>query len=134
MEKQTRQIIITALFLMILGIILGAFGAHGLEGKVSPEKIASYEVGVRYQMLNALGLLIFAALKPVFNFSLKPAFFCILLGIILFSGSIYGLTFQEKGAPLAKVLGPVTPLGGLLMIIGWTIVLLKVIRTPKTGN
>lgn len=134
MEKQTRQIVITALLLMIVGIILGAFGAHGLEDKVSAEKIASYEVGVRYQMLNSLGLLILAALKPQFSFSLKPTFVCILIGIVLFSGSIYGLTFQEKGSSVAKILGPITPIGGLLMIIGWTITLLKVICMPKANG
>lgn len=128
MEKNTKQIVVTALLLMILGIILGAFGAHGLEGKVSLEKIASFEVGVRYQMLNAIGLLALAALTPIFNFNLKSVFWCILLGVILFSGSIYGLTFQEKGAGLAKILGPVTPLGGLLMIVGWCIALLKVLK------
>ena len=119
---------------MITGIILGAFGAHGLEDKVTPEKIASYEVGVRYQIISALGLLALAALKPVFNFSLKSTFVCMLLGVVLFSGSIYGLTFQEKGSSIAKILGPITPIGGLLIIISWTMVLLKFIRTAKTSN
>jgi len=129
MEKNTRQIIITAIILMVLGIILGAFGAHGLKGKVSPEKIASFETGVRYQMLNALGLLAIAALKPVFHFPLRTVFVLILCGVVLFSGSIYGLTFQEMaGMDLGKVLGPVTPLGGLLMIAGWMVLLIRVIR------
>jgi len=132
MEKNTKQIIVTALILMILGIILGAFGAHGLKGKVSVEKIASFETGVRYQLLNALGLLAIAALKPAVHFSLKTVYVLILCGVILFSGSIYGLTFQEMGSlNLGKVLGPVTPLGGLLIIIGWTLLLVRVIRAKN---
>ena len=132
MEKQTRQILITALVLLILGIILGAFGAHGLKGKVSPEKIASFETGVRYQMLNALGLLALAGLNRVIDFPLKAVIIFLTTGIILFSGSIYGLTLQEiMGWNFSKILGPITPIGGLLMIIGWTILLVKVLKMQK---
>jgi uncharacterized membrane protein YgdD (TMEM256/DUF423 family) len=128
LEKQTKNTIIIALILLISGIILGAFGAHGLKELVSSEKINSFEVGVRYQMLNALGLLALAALKPQLNFSIKNAVILILIGVICFSFSIYGLTFLLKGASLGKVLGPITPIGGLLMIVGWTLVLIKVLK------
>ncbi len=128
MEKQTKNIIIIALVLLISGIILGAFGAHGLKDLVSSEKINSFEVGVRYQILNALGLMTMAALKPQFNFSIKNAVIFILLGVICFSCSIYGLTFLLKGDSLGKILGPITPIGGLLLIIGWCLILLKVFK------
>ncbi len=128
MEKQTKHTLIIALILLISGIILGAFGAHGLKDLVSSEKINSFEVGVRYQMLNALGLLAFAALKPQLNFSIKNAVVFILLGVICFSFSIYGLTFLLKGDSLGKVLGPITPIGGLLMIVGWSLILIKVFK------
>lgn len=128
MEKQTKNTLIIALILLITGIILGAFGAHGLKDLVSAEKIASFEVGVRYQMLNALGLLTLAALKPQLNFSIKNAVVFILLGIICFSCSIYGLTFLLKGDSLGKVLGPMTPIGGLLMIVGWSLILIKILK------
>lgn len=128
MEKQTKNTLIIALILLIAGIILGAFGAHGLKDLVSAEKIASFEVGVRYQMLNALGLLTLAALKPQLNFSIKNAVVFILLGIICFSCSIYGLTFLLKGDSLGKVLGPMTPIGGLLMIVGWSLILIKILK------
>lgn len=127
MNKQIKQLVTTALLLLILGIILGAFGAHGLKGKVSPEKIASFEVGVRYQMMNALGLL---ALSNKLAGSIQTTFVLVLGGVILFSGSIYGLTFQANSSAITKVLGPITPIGGLLMIIGWTIALWRVIKTP----
>ena len=128
MEKQTKNTLIIAFILLILGIILGAFGAHGLKDLVSSEKINSFEVGVRYQILNALGLMTLAALKPQFNFSIKNAVVFILLGVICFSCSIYGLTFLLKGDALGKVLGPLTPIGGLLLIIGWSLILIKVFK------
>lgn len=128
MEKQTKNTLIIALILLISGIILGAFGAHGLKDLVSSEKINSFEVGVRYQILNALGLMTLAGLKPQFNFSIKNAVVFILLGVICFSCSIYGLTFLLKGDSLGKVLGPITPIGGLLLIIGWSLILIKVFK------
>lgn len=128
LEKQTKNTLIIALILLILGIILGAFGAHGLKDLVSSEKINSFEVGVRYQILNALGLMTLAALKPQLNFSIKNAVIFILLGIICFSCSIYGLTFLLKGDSLGKILGPITPIGGLLLIIGWSLILIKVFK------
>jgi uncharacterized membrane protein YgdD (TMEM256/DUF423 family) len=128
LEKQTKSTLIIALLLLISGIVLGAFGAHGLKDLVSSEKINSFEVGVRYQILNALGLMTLAALKPQFNFSIKNAVVFILLGVICFSCSIYGLTFLLKGDSLGKVLGPITPIGGLLLIIGWSLILIKVFK------
>lgn len=128
MEKQTKNTLIIALILLITGIILGAFGAHGLKDLVSAEKIALFEVGVRYQMLNALGLLALAALKPQLNFSIRNSVIFILIGVICFSLSIYGLTFLLKGDSLGKVLGPITPIGGLLMIVGWSLVLIKIFK------
>jgi uncharacterized membrane protein YgdD (TMEM256/DUF423 family) len=134
-DRFTKKAIVTGLVLLIVGIILGAFGAHGLKGKVSPEKIASFEVGVRYQLIHALGFLALAFGKPYFQFSLKAVYTLLLLGVILFAGSIYGLTLQGlAGMNLGKVFGPMTPLGGLLLIIGWTVLLLKVVRTPIAGK
>ncbi len=133
MNKEVKRIAITALVLLILGIILGAFGAHGLKGKVSVEKIASFEVGVRYQMINAIALLALASLRMKISGSLRVAFLLVLLGVILFSGSIYGLTFQPNPSGITKVLGPITPLGGLLMIIGWIVVLWRVMKTSAVS-
>lgn len=133
MNKDVKRIAITALVLLILGIILGAFGAHGLKGKVSVEKIASFEVGVRYQMINAIALLALASLRVKISGSLRVAFLLVLLGVILFSGSIYGLTFQPNPSGITKVLGPITPLGGLLMIIGWILVLWRVMKTSEAS-
>ncbi|MFP6663328.1 MAG: DUF423 domain-containing protein [Deltaproteobacteria bacterium] len=111
--------IATGALLMALGVILGAFGAHGLEGKITPEKIEVFKTGVQYHLVHALGILllgVFAAQLREPAGLLTAAFWCLLVGILLFSGSIYALAL---GGP--RWLGPVTPLGGLSFIVGWTL-------------
>lgn len=98
------------------GVILGAFGAHGLRGKVAENLLEAYKTGVHYQLVHALALFGVALLIQQWGerMSLLLAGALFALGVLLFSGSLYGLTF---GGP--RWLGPVTPLGGLLMIGGW---------------
>ena len=118
-------VIITAALFGSLAIILGAFGAHAFKKILSAEKLESFEVGVRYQMYAALTLLILG-----FNFrfelqSERVAFYLITLGTILFSVSIYFLSFAEYWKKNLKFLGPITPLGGLLMIAGWVAIIFR---------
>ncbi|WP_343566366.1 DUF423 domain-containing protein [Sphingobacterium sp.] len=118
-------VIITAALFGGLAIILGAFGAHAFKKILSAEKLESFEVGVRYQMYAALTLLILG-----FNFhfelqSERVAFYLITLGTILFSVSIYFLSFAEYWKKNLKFLGPITPLGGLLMIAGWVAIMIR---------
>ncbi|WP_312741517.1 DUF423 domain-containing protein [Sphingobacterium multivorum] len=118
-------VIITAALFGGLAIILGAFGAHAFKKILSAEKLESFEVGVRYQMYAALTLLILG-----FNFrfelqSERVAFYLITLGTILFSVSIYFLSFAEYWKKNLKFLGPITPLGGLLMIAGWVAIIFR---------
>lgn len=98
------------------GVILGAFGAHGLRGKVAENLLEAYKTGVHYQLIHALALFGVALLIQQWGerMSLLVAGALFALGVLFFSGSLYGLTF---GGP--RWLGPVTPLGGLLMIGGW---------------
>jgi uncharacterized membrane protein YgdD (TMEM256/DUF423 family) len=129
MTKFQKRMILIAIFLLFSGIILGAFGAHGLKGKISIEKIESFKTGVNYQIYHGLGILALAALYPFFNFSLKLIGNLMLLGIILFSGSIYLLACQELiGISIGKILGPITPIGGLLLIVSWGILFFKVAK------
>ena len=129
MNEQQKKFILTGLILIITGIILGAFGAHGLKGKVSIEKLTAYETGVRYQLFNAVGLLALAGTSSLFRFSIQASLWFILTGVLLFSGSIYAMTFQElMQEPVSKILGPITPLGGLMMIVGWLLILIQVMR------
>ena len=126
---QQKKFILTGLVLIILGIILGAFGAHGLKGKVSVEKLIAYETAVRYQLFNGIGLLAIAAISALLHYTIKPSFWLILLGVILFSGSIYGMVILElMQMPALKILGPITPLGGLSMIVGWLLILIQAMR------
>ncbi len=123
-----KKIVLTAAVLLMLAIILGAFGAHGLKDKVSPERIATFEVGVRYQFYIGLAMLILGFNEEKLGFSLKPTFLFLLLGVLFFSVSIYFLAIQEILGASLKFLGPITPIGGLLMIIGFLIFLVKLMR------
>jgi uncharacterized membrane protein YgdD (TMEM256/DUF423 family) len=105
--------------LTAFGIIAGAFGAHGLEGKVSPERLETFEIAVRYQMYSALGLIAVAGYFQTIPRLTKPlttAFYAVLIGTLIFSGTLYGIV---GGGP--KWLGAITPIGGTLQIVGWLI-------------
>jgi uncharacterized membrane protein YgdD (TMEM256/DUF423 family) len=119
-----RTIVLTGLLLILSGIILGAFGAHAIKNLVSAEKLISFEVGVRYQFYHGLSFLVVGLLSDKFRFELKWFFRLCLIGILCFSLSIYGLTFSEF-AGFLKFLGPVTPIGGLLMISAWLILIFR---------
>lgn len=102
-----------------LAVILGAFGAHAFKKILPAEKLISFETGVKYQMYHAL-LLIAIGLFLEFQTSLeKSAAWSIILGTFIFSTSIYFLSFADHWGVNLKWLGPITPLGGLLMIVGW---------------
>jgi uncharacterized membrane protein YgdD (TMEM256/DUF423 family) len=100
-----------------LAVMLGAFGAHGLKGKVSESLLAAYKTGIDYHLLHVLALIGLALL--ILRTVTVPVWFiitgyCWMVGTVLFSGSLYGLAL---GGP--QWLGPVTPMGGLLLIVGW---------------
>lgn len=85
-------------------------------------------------MYNAIALLALAGVSRVIDFPLRGVLIFVLLGVILFSGSIYALTLQEiTGWDLGKILGPITPLGGVLMIIGWFMLLVRILRMQKSN-
>ena len=110
-----RKTLAVAGALIALATVLGAFGAHALKAHLSPDKLAVYETAVRYHFIHALGLLVIGVLlRSVDGELLRWSATLVLVGIILFSGSLYLLTF---GAP--RLLGVVTPLGGLALIGGW---------------
>ncbi|MUU77934.1 DUF423 domain-containing protein [Winogradskyella endarachnes] len=116
-----QYIIITtgALFGM-LSVIFGAFGAHALKKILSTDQLHSFEVGVRYQMYHAIVLLLLG-----FNdeFVTKAIYWCFTLGIVLFSFSIYGLVLSDAKGKKLKFLGPITPIGGLLLVVGWLLLI-----------
>jgi uncharacterized membrane protein YgdD (TMEM256/DUF423 family) len=110
-----RKTLAVAGALIALATVLGAFGAHALKAHLAQDKLVVYETAVRYHFLHALGLLaIGVLLRSVDGELLRWSAALVLIGIVLFSGSLYLLTF---GAP--RFVGVITPLGGLALIAGW---------------
>lgn len=116
----TGQIVLlVAVFLGMTAIILGAFGAHAFKKILTEDRLAAFETGVRYQFYSAISLLV---LGFSLDFTLplsRYACLSLFVGTILFSGSIYLLSFKDRWNVNLRFLGPVTPLGGLLMVLGW---------------
>ncbi|NNE76016.1 MAG: DUF423 domain-containing protein [Pricia sp.] len=115
-------------FYGLLAIIFGAFGAHALKRTYSDEQLKSFEIGVKYQMYHAIMLVVLS-----FNFNLdnpleKYMVYCFIVGTFLFSFSIYALSWSSSKGKKWKLLGPVTPIGGLLLVIGWGLLLYAFIR------
>ena len=107
----------------LVSVILGAFGAHALKKIISVEKLASFETGVRYQMYAALFLLVVGYILKFETPSEKWISILMIAGTFIFSVSIYLLAFSEVMAIPSKIIGPITPLGGLLMIISWAMLI-----------
>lgn len=123
-----RKILITGAVLGILGIILGAFAAHGLEKMIDADGIKSFETGVRYQLYHAFLFLILGGTSFVSLKSKKTIFYLVIIGVIFFSGSIYGLATNELSSFDFKRIAMITPIGGLLLILAWIVMLIGIIR------
>lgn len=107
-----------------VAVAAGAFGAHALRARLDPALLAVFETGVRYQMYHALAVLLVAALDAHRPAPLtRAAGWCFLGGTVIFSGSLYALALTGL-----RILGAVTPLGGLLFLAGWATLILSVAR------
>ena len=123
-----KKILITAAVFGLLSVVLGAFGAHGLKSLISLESLQSFETGVRYQMYHAL-LLLFIGNSSIVSAKNKTLiFYLILLGILLFSGSIYGLATNDLSGFDFKSIAFITLIGGLLLIASWIILLINFVK------
>ncbi len=119
MNNLNKKILITATLLAAITIAIGAFGAHGLKKIVDEASVRSFETGVRYQMYHVIALVIIGFGGGISENTKKWVFRFFVLGLLLFSGSIYLLTLKEFLPFGVGFLGPVTPIGGLMFIIGW---------------
>ncbi|XCF06233.1 DUF423 domain-containing protein [Tamlana crocina] len=128
----SKKVLITASALGGLSIVLGAFGAHALKALISVESQNSFEIGVRYQMYHALFLLFVAVVPNISEKTKNIMANLVLLGVILFSGSIYLLSTNVLTAFNFKTIGFVTPIGGLLLIAAWIVLLVNVIKIRKS--
>ncbi|MEO8515799.1 MAG: DUF423 domain-containing protein [Flavobacterium sp.] len=126
-----KKIILTALALGFVTIVLGAFGAHALKKVLNPDQIASFEVGVRYMMYHALFLLFIGTTQIFLPEQKKRIYYLTFFGTLLFSGSIFLLSTSNVMGMNLKFLGPVTPIGGLLLITSWLLALYYVITKKE---
>lgn len=108
-----------------LAVALGAFGAHGLEGKLEPKYLETWKTGVTYQMFHATGLLIIGVMlgKLPANSLLSWSGWLMFIGIILFSGSLYVLSVTK-----ISILGAVTPFGGLAFLAAWVLLIVAAVK------
>lgn len=112
----------------LLSVALGAFGAHILKSKIDSDMLAVYETGIQYHMMHALGLIAIALMAERFEQRklVSAAGWLLLIGIILFSGSLYVLSMSG-----IKVLGAITPFGGVAFLAGWLCVFLAAMKQKK---
>ncbi len=125
-----KRIIITAAFFGAIAVILGAFGAHALKRILSDYGIEIWNKAVQYQFYHTLALLFLSTFARYKNRLINFASYCFTFGIILFSGSLYLLALRDylQLGGITGILGPITPIGGLLFILGWIALLLAAIR------
>lgn len=112
----------------MLSVILGALASHAFKKMLPLEKIGNIEIGIRYQMYTALVLIVLGFFFK-FETNLEKWIVCLLmLGAFLFSTTIYFLSFQEYWGINLRALGPITPFGGFLMIVGWLLLIIRFIK------
>jgi uncharacterized membrane protein YgdD (TMEM256/DUF423 family) len=122
-----KTILITGLVLGLLAVVLGAFGAHGLKRVVGPEEINTFETGIKYQMYHALFLILLSVLPNITSSVQSTVFYLVIIGVILFSGSIYFLATNALTSFDFKKIGFITPIGGTLLIAAWGYLLFSVL-------
>ncbi|MEC0232415.1 DUF423 domain-containing protein [Paenibacillus alba] len=109
-----------------LSVALGAFGAHALKAKLTPDKLDVYQTGVHYHMIHAIALILIAVLSDKLTNSsalVNASGWAIFIGIILFSGSLYALSLTGL-----KIFGPITPLGGVSFLVGWVLLAIAAMK------
>ncbi|SPO48370.1 related to UPF0382 membrane protein C1782.12c [Moesziomyces antarcticus] len=111
-----------------VGVGLGAIGAHAMKSKLNAYQMGAWNTATQYQLLHSLALLYTLSLPP--TGPVVAASYAFATGITFFSGSIYGLCLTKPDNPVRKLLGPITPIGGLSMIAGW--LLLAYAKRPRS--
>lgn len=122
-----KKILITALSFGFISIVLGAFGAHALKKLLTVDQLNSFEVGVRYMMYHALFLLFLGTTSILLPEQKNVVYNLTLLGTLFFSVSIFLLSTQALSGFNLKFLGPITPIGGVLLIVAWAIAIYYII-------
>ena len=126
-----KRILILATVLGLTSVIIGAFGAHGLKEVLNTEQLQTFEVGVRYQMYHALFLLFIGLIGKISEKTKSTIFYLVLVGVIFFSASIYGLATNDLTGFDFKKIALITPIGGALLIASWAILLINFLKLKK---
>ena len=116
----------------VVSVILGAFGAHLLKDLLSETELSSFKTGIRYQMFHGLAILILSLNSNKFTSKLKTSLLLMSIGTVLFSFSIYFLSIDNLLSFSIKFLGPITPIGGTILITSWIYLLLNVKNNDTT--
>lgn len=124
-----KTILVAATIFGFTAVILGALGAHWLKTQLGPDQLNGFDTGVKYQMYHAIVLLVLGLWYKSGNKLFNAAAWCIIIGVVFFSFSIYLLSTRSiTGIEGITFLGPVTPMGGMLMITGWFLLLIMFLR------
>ena len=119
--KNEKTYLMTGAFLLLIAIGIGAFGAHGLKEIVVGKYLTTFKTGSQYHFYHGFGIMFLGLIQRNFpNINLKPSFYCLLGGTILFSFNCYIYAITQ-----AKVFAMIVPIGGVLFMVGWTLLLLK---------
>lgn len=129
-----KKILIAASILGLTSVILGAFGAHGLKALIDVEAQQTFETGVRYQMYHAILLLFVGSTSLVTDKSKKIIFYFTLIGLLFFSGSIYGLATNDLTSFDLKSIALITPIGGLLLILSWVVLFMNFLKMTSKND
>ncbi|WP_047550049.1 DUF423 domain-containing protein [Psychroserpens sp. Hel_I_66] len=123
-----KKVLVLGCLLGLIAIILGAFGAHGLKSLISEEAVQTFETGVRYQMYHALFLFFVGNFTAISTKTKSVIFYLVLIGVIFFSGSIFALATNDLTGFDFKSIAFITPVGGLLLIIAWLVLLINFLK------
>ena len=130
----SKSMLVSASILGLTSVLFGAFGAHGLKELISVESLQTFEAGVRYQMYHAILLLFVGGSSLVTKKTKRIIYYLIVIGLVFFSGSIYGLATNTLTSFNFKSIGIVTPIGGLLLILAWGLLFVNFIKVKVTNN
>ena len=125
MKYKSAQL--SGLIFMFLGVALGALSSHALKSVLSPEQLGGFIIGVEYMIYHGLALLALSSWNFKSEKGIKNAFRCMIAGQILFSGSIFLLSTKSLHHMPIGILGPLTPIGGLFLLLAWGILIWKVV-------
>jgi uncharacterized membrane protein YgdD (TMEM256/DUF423 family) len=129
-----RRIVLTASVFGLIAVVFGAFGAHSLKAQIDTSALAIWSKGVEYQFYHVFALLFLAVVPGFTSRYVSLAYWFFTLGILFFSGSLYLLATREiLHLSFVNYIGPVTPVGGLMFILGWVCVFLSALR-EKNGK